>query len=329
MLAEKNTEAAKALATPTLQKLQEPVDEPIPESISTVPASIIENAKALDTEIIKKNSSGFEDLPEGFSTPDINDHDLAKIMEAEDFGVHQGKHSGGDILVKKKLDPSEIPTKLVKTLKTSRKKKIEAEESHSSASPSKITKCPKLESSPVPMGPSVQKVSNVGGEVAKEVLASAARFGPAIPPQFYPPIHDPSVYPMYRNNTALHEQLAQAGPMHSFKPGGIAPNKGPPNLHLMHNSPNLMPRISSVPPASLMSMQQPPFEVKRPSESQKLSEPSTLDAALKKRGRRKKITPLRDDLPKNDPAQSIMQMKPEFASSVPNEQPRAAGKFKI
>lgn len=84
------------------------------DSLSTIPHSIIQSAKALDvdlkkTAILTKNTSdndsnGFDDdLPEDFDPEDMDEDAIAKMMEEEEFAQHQLKLAGETILRNRKL----------------------------------------------------------------------------------------------------------------------------------------------------------------------------------------------------------------------------------
>jgi hypothetical protein len=67
------------------------------DSLSTVPWQVIESAKELDPEFLKlsKNNSiselsgAFDNLPE-----DMDEEELAKMLEEEDFAGREGDHQG-------------------------------------------------------------------------------------------------------------------------------------------------------------------------------------------------------------------------------------------
>lgn len=103
MLAEKNTEAAAALAAPKLtgstpEKARRPAG-PV-DSLSTIPRQIIQNAKALDPDYKKggresDDTDGFDDdLPDDFDAEGMDEDEIAKMMEEEDFAQQQLKAVG-------------------------------------------------------------------------------------------------------------------------------------------------------------------------------------------------------------------------------------------
>ncbi|XP_058820797.1 remodeling and spacing factor 1 isoform X2 [Topomyia yanbarensis] len=116
MLAEKNTAAAKALATPTIIPLTDANVQGKQTALSTVPSQVIENAKILDVDFIKSSkntdSQDFDvALAVSFTeSDDVNEDELAKIMEDEDFAQHQLKLEDEGIL-KNKIVPDDSSKK--------------------------------------------------------------------------------------------------------------------------------------------------------------------------------------------------------------------------
>lgn len=132
MLAEKNTAAAKELATPKIKPLSGTNDKNQPAALSTVPPQIIESAKILDIDFLKSSRNidsdeMDEELTVNFPDPDdVNEDELAKIMEDEDFAQHQLKLDDEDIPRNKCI--TDIPKKKsinldnIKPLETAEKK---------------------------------------------------------------------------------------------------------------------------------------------------------------------------------------------------------------
>ncbi|XP_062544990.1 remodeling and spacing factor 1 isoform X1 [Armigeres subalbatus] len=113
MLAEKNTAAAKELATPMIEPLHVN-DKNRQSALSTIPPQVIESAKVLDIDFLRSSkhldSDEFdEELAANLPDPDVNEEELAKIMEEEDFGQHQLKLD--DAENEKELSPTESPSK--------------------------------------------------------------------------------------------------------------------------------------------------------------------------------------------------------------------------
>lgn len=118
MLAEKNTEAARQLAVPTIEPIKfalERPESPIPPpltsdelaSLSTIPKNVIEGAKALDMDYNKIKPIHFgvhTKSSEHPSAHDMSEEDLARMMEEEDFAQHQLKMVGETINRNKLLE---------------------------------------------------------------------------------------------------------------------------------------------------------------------------------------------------------------------------------
>lgn len=110
MLAEKGDSEKNRNATPTN------------DSLSTIPHSIIQSAKALDVDLKKSailnktasdndsNSFG-DDLPEDFDPEDMDEDAIAKMMEEEEFAQHQLKLAGETIRNRKLKDALMDPMK--------------------------------------------------------------------------------------------------------------------------------------------------------------------------------------------------------------------------
>lgn len=100
MLAEKNSDATKPSAGGEKSKKPAPKD-----SLSTIPLQIIQTAKALDVDLKKSavlsksttiasdnDSNGFDDdLPEDFDPEAMDEDEIAKMMEEEEFAQQQLK----------------------------------------------------------------------------------------------------------------------------------------------------------------------------------------------------------------------------------------------
>lgn len=104
MLAEKGSDE-KSLQIPPPQS----------DSLSTIPSSIIQSAKALDVDLKKSailhrnasdnDSNGFDDdLPEDFDPEDMDEDAIAKMMEEEEFAQQQLKLAGDAIRNRKLKD---------------------------------------------------------------------------------------------------------------------------------------------------------------------------------------------------------------------------------
>lgn len=106
MLAEKSLKNA---TTPCLTEIND--NKSISDSLSTVPLSVIRQAKVLDIDYLQKrgdsndgvNSDDFDDgLPDDFNPDDMDEEAIAKMMEEEDFATHQLKLAG-EVIKQRKL----------------------------------------------------------------------------------------------------------------------------------------------------------------------------------------------------------------------------------
>uniref|UniRef100_A0A336L1J9 CSON014502 protein n=1 Tax=Culicoides sonorensis TaxID=179676 RepID=A0A336L1J9_CULSO len=276
MLAEKNAEGAKALAIPNIEA---PAD-----NISIIPASVIETAKVLDADYhkIKPGQSVFDDLPDDFNPDEMDDEELAKMMEEEDFAQHQLKLAGesknkklkeGESPSKKPLimpDPSVLPTNLVKLPKQVEKKlKKKKEEEDIESEQSVLVQAPianipteaeikareiqssqHLLSKPFNIGPPNVTIANQNQLSGKASSILQQHHGP--PPHLYqgPPRYPPGA------NLPPHV-YAQMRP-------GIQPHPGMPSFtghppqHLSNMYPQNMRMPSNLNPALRSLMNMPP-----------------------------------------------------------------------
>lgn len=289
MLAEKNTAAAKELATPKINSIGESIETCKTAPLSVVPMQIIESAKALDMEFLKSaksiDSDEFDDeLAVNFSDPgDVNEDDLAKIMEEEDFAQHQPKNdeeasvrkSTSDISPKKKvrdfdtIDPSAI-TKMDKKSASSvtidKKIKVDCP---SQAPVTEIENCNK---------PFLQ---NYVPNKPNEINSYLHQNYPCVPP--LPPVVSTSI---------LQQMKQQAIPLQAYKLQTIPLQTPSPALTESQYLPTTVPLSSSIP---LMSNKI--SDSANPNISKEINDT--------RRRRRKKITPLRGDLYKAMDNQSL------------------------
>lgn len=118
MLAEKSTNASKIAPVPRISPIGD-IDKASAGSLSTVPLSVIRQAKVLDVDFLQKKSDPsneedvlsdeFDDgLPEDFYPDDMDEEAIAKMMEEEDFATHQLKLAGDIIRQKKPLNSGNI-----------------------------------------------------------------------------------------------------------------------------------------------------------------------------------------------------------------------------
>lgn len=314
MLAAKNTEGAKQLAAPKITHGRPPSPPPLisgeSSSLSTVPKQFIESAKALDLDYrIKPQSSmvGVNKMDQ-MNPNDMNEEELARMMEEEDFAQHQLKLAGEAIARKKLLDlETKVEENFAGFKDSNRKDKPE---------PRKRSKKPKLE---------VKSV--VPGSTTTSVIATLISATTAIPPIMGSPSKSsilsphPSQHPPLQLLTTQTENLSRPNPppLHSHPHGHGGPP--PSTVSSAHHGPTTMPSqifganplFAGIVPRhpSVISSHYPPTpeqllplsyhqspSVHHPPQGHQLQQqisPESPDS--KKRGRRKKFTPLRTDLP--------------------------------
>lgn len=310
MLAAKNTEGAKQLAAPKITHGCPPSPPPLisgeSSSLSTVPKQFIESAKALDLDYrIKPQSSMIGASKIDMNPNDMNEEELARMMEEEDFAQHQLKLAGEAIARKKLLDlETKVEENFAGFKDSNRKDKPE---------PKKRSKKQKVEVKPIP------------GSVPTSVIASLITATTAIPPIMESPSNSlmltphPSQHPPLQLLTTQTENLSRPNlpPLHShlLVHGGTSPSTvssahhGPTPMPSQIFSANqlfagIVPRHPSVisshyppTPEQLLPLSyHQPSNVHHPSQAHQLQQISP-ESDSKKRGRRKKFTPLRTDLP--------------------------------
>ena len=370
MLAAKNTEAAKQLAAPNIEPIQIMLNKPPPppvlpggpisDSLSTIPKQVIESARALDTDYLRKApiSAGME-LPDDFNPEDMNEEELAKMMEEEDFAQHQLKLAGEAIARTKKIKEQEGKKDGAEKPKRGRKSKADKALEAISAQPPSVAPTTVVAQSAIipismPQHPADVQMSRPSAIASLQTFTNH-------------PQHPPS-------KLIQQLQTTLSAPPTSMMPLGAIPNQPPPQLlqHHHHMRPSMPPQGPNMMPVGPgmygpgmyprpSHMGQPPMERRGPSifhDAQQ--QPSMLPTTLmnvhpsqmhhqqpipqivpqqespesKKRGRRKKFTPLRTDLPNdpNDPQQSPSKSaefgSPNSTSSTPERSdPKVSGNF--
>ena len=293
MLAAKDTEAAKKLAAPTIEPIHIAMERPHtpsplpfsnePASLSTIPKNVIESAKALDTDynrikpILGGQSRG------NLQSNDMNEEELARMMEEEDFAQHQLKLAGEAIARKKLLDLEAKGEEFAAFTKASREKEWQ----------------------PAPVTVEAKKRSrkSKSSEKSSEEFPSFSK-GPPHMPQMMPSILGaPPMPPLVSSNMPqmMHKQMPMqpqpsiiANLMQQQPPQPFVPM--PPSLQSERPSvlSSYMARTDLLPPH--MKMHQPiPPDVFRDLKSQVLPPQLYDESDDKKKGRRKKFTPARTD----------------------------------
>lgn len=324
MLAAKDTEAAKKLAAPTIEPIHFALEKPHspppipfsnePASLSTIPKNVIESAKALDTDYNRIKPIAMGSQAKGndgsLQSNDMNEEELARMMEEEDFAQHQLKLAGEAIARSKKLLELEAKegefaayTKVnkekewvppVESKKRSRKSKSseKTNESFPGFSKSNLPPQAPLNQSTPPMPPLVSSnVLQMPKSLQQQMpshpsmLANLIQQQSGFPPSLTSMANErPSVLSSFLTRPEMHPQLLK---MHQPIPPEAFNQK---IQHIPTEAYNL--KTQQVLPESFISKnQQLPSETFDPKHQQQFEE-----SEEKKKGRRKKFTPLRTDL---------------------------------
>lgn len=304
MLAAKNTEGARQLAVPTIEPLglnlenpKSPSPPPIAggSSLSTIPKNVIESAKALDMDYNRIKPIVLTTAPKSsinitaLQQQDMSEEELAKMMEEEDFAQHQLKLAGEAIARNRALDlevkdgafsttfsksSKEKPAPLTETKKRTRKPKAEKNLPMEIVPPPVLP--PNQPNQHMPIQTHAQ-IINPGISSAPPPLISNAPSNPFInQPMRFPPAHQ--MLPHNLQNRPPIMSPFTSDPRHEMTPHLLQQQ-----LRFPHQPPpeRFMHKVSHMPP-QMQQLHQPPIE-----EEEK----------VKKVGRRKKFTPLRQDLP--------------------------------
>lgn len=346
MLAEKNPDGPKPSVSAEKSKKNAPKD-----SLSTIPLQIIQTAKALDVDLKKtaaasktatatsdNDSNGFDDdLPEDFDPEDMDEDEIAKMMEEEEFAQQQLKLAGEAIRNKRLKDTNdESPKKDVSPMKIeTTSPSVIMPHLAALVSPTNFTGSLTIPDIP----PSMYTVAATATTSNTKITTTPKKRGrkfkddnPLLPPTDMIPKSvkslDLSKEPMIPVSAIQH-----TASLANQKPPSMQMHLGPSTMHsppIQQHTPSVISHSSSViqhqrslPPStsSLLGIarnQEPiipstvlevqntrlldPSELGRPPQlppsSSAMHNPaaSLLDSPVKKRGRRKKITPMRDQL---------------------------------
>lgn len=352
MLAEKNVDVTKPSAGAEKSKKNAPKD-----SLSTIPLQIIQTAKALDVDLKKtaitsktsaataasdNDSNGFDDdLPEDFDPEDMDEDEIAKMMEEEEFAQQQLKLAGEAIRSKRLKDTNDdSPKKDISPMKIETSSSVIMPHLAALVSPTNFSGSLTIPDIPPSMytvaqaAPTAPTTSNnkiitttpkKRGRKFKDdnLLLAPVDMVPKAVKSLNPP-KEPLI-PV----SAIHHTASLA----HQKPSALQMHLGPSTMHsppIQQHPPSVISHSSSViqhqrplPPSSssllgIARNQEPiipsavlevqntrlldPSELGRPPQlppsATAMHDPaaSLLDSPVKKRGRRKKITPLRDAL---------------------------------
>lgn len=285
MLAAKDTEAAQKLAAPTIEPIHIAMEKPKtpspipfsnePASLSTIPKNVIESAKALDTDYNRIKPIVGSQIRGNLQSNDMNEEELARMMEEEDFAQHQLKLAGEAIARKKLLD-------------------LEAKEGEFAAF-TKATRDKERQSVPTPAVESKKRSrKSKSSEKASEEFPGFSK-APGMPTNINPPPMPPLI-----TSNIQHIQKLSMPPQQSI----MSLIQQQQQLHPQPYVPTL-PNLSSERPSILSAfMQRPDMHPQHMKMHQPLDQPFKNqplpqeydDSDEKRKGRRKKFTPLRTDL---------------------------------
>lgn len=319
MLAEKNAEGAKLAATPRLTPIKTDNDKdkrspikPGGDSLSTVPLSVIRQAKVLDIDYLQRRGENLDDLSndvgevdDDFDDADLPD-DLPEDMDEDAIARMVEEEEEFGAAAARELPPPDDVLRAASIVKP---------------------KAKEVEKSTLP----VSTTSFATNVTAAAITLPATSSGLQEPVRKRLPM--PTMHPpLLRHQFLMHDSMTNAHHHLMQKHGG------PPPSHLLHNAlsapltqpidRNYTPTLPSTSHQSLLNRMTHSIPLQstvshglsttRPSLSN-ISKPSTLPEAAtqekpsntqtttenKPRGRRKKITPLRDTLQKQQTAAAV------------------------
>lgn len=308
MLAAKDTEAAKKLAAPTIEPIQIAMERPRtpsplpfsnePASLSTIPKNVIESAKALDTDYhrIKPISFGGQSKGSDMQSNDMNEEELAKMMEEEDFAQHQLKLAGEAIARKKLLELEAKEEEFTAFTKASREREMSWAPPVESKKRSRKSKSSEKSSEEFPSFSRAHPIP----QVAPTNLSA-----PPMPPLVNSSVLQLSKPPMPHQSSLIANLMQQQQPFAHAPPNLIS--ERPSVLSSFMTRPDMLPQHLKIhqplPPEVFTTKNQPQaFD----------------DSDEKKKGRRKKFTPLRTDLPEGNISKLAKLDPPSVIQSAMN-----------
>jgi remodeling and spacing factor 1 len=351
MLAAKDTEAAKKLAAPTIEPINVRLERPEsptmipysdePSSLSTIPMNVIESAKALDTDynrVMKPIFSGSKISQP--SQKEMNEEELAKMMEDEDFAQHQLKLAGDAIAKKKLLDFEAKEDAFAGFGKLNKEKELTTPEKQKRAKKPKVDKA-------------LEEINKTQTQSPLQMLQQQT---PPVPPLMNPQIHHkPPLtippHPMQQQSPIMANfmQHQQQPP-----PQQIIQQQQPPyvpsSANMMPDRPsvlsNYMNRPLNLPPQQHMKVLQspspphhqqmkplqspPPLQMHPKSFSPKTQQMSMQQEEDMKKARRKKSSQLEGNTPKHakiDTPPSVIHPPMSSAGMVERLDEKGKGKL--
>lgn len=296
MLAAKDTEAAKKLAAPTITPIHFAIEKPRtpsplafsnePASLSTIPKNVIESAKALDTDYnrIKPILGGQTRGSDGNLQP-MNEEELAKMMEEEDFAQHQLKLAGEAIARKKLLELEAKEEEFAVYSKVNREKEWPPQAPPPTESKKRSRKSKSSEKSSEEFPGNSKVFPSVPPLLSSNILQLPK------PPQLQGQPPHPQLPKQMQPQQTLLANLMQQHPMQQQPMPYLS---GPPSLN--NDRPSVLSSfLSRTDLHSQLKIHQPIPPEAFTSKIQPMQAQAYEDEE-KKKGRRKKFTPLRTDL---------------------------------
>lgn len=316
MLAAKDTEAAKKLAAPTIEPIHIAMEKPKspslpfsnePASLSTIPKNVIESAKALDTDYNRIKPIAFGSIhgrgsDGNIQTNDMSEEDLAKMMEEEDFAQHQLKLAGEAIARSKKLLELEAKEEeFAAFTKANREKEWQPVESKKRSRKSKSSEKSSEEfpnfSKALPPMPQAIPTNFTALPMPPLINSNMTQLPPKPHMQ-----HPPSIIANLMQQQ--HSFLPTTTSLSNDRPSVLSSFMTRPDMH------HQQLKIHQPIPPEVFNSKILPF-----TPSQQFEEEE------KKKGRRKKFTPLRTDLPEGNISKLAKLDPPSVIQSVLSSPP--------
>ena len=322
MLAAKDTEAAKKLALPTIEPIHIPMEKPKspvlpfsnePASLSTIPKNVIESAKALDTDynrILKPSAMGSQSkvIEPNLQSSEMNEEELARMMEEEDFAQHQLKLAGEAIARKKLLDLEAKEGEFAAFAKAAKEKEFQASESKKRSRKPKAEKLVEDFTS-FPKAQQTLQSQLLASSVPPPLINSNPLLMPLRPQMQQQPV------PSLIANIMQHHQsplVPSSINMMNDRPSVLSNFMARPDMHPHHL------KIHQPIPPDVFNSKILPLQPQQQFE----------ETEEKKKGRRKKFTPLRTDLPEGNISKLAKLDNPSVIQSAPYPADRVDDKNK-
>lgn len=309
MLAEKNAEGAKLVATPRLTPIKSECDrekkspsKSVGDTLSTVPMSVIRQAKVLDIDYLQRRGEPLDDslndVDDEFDDADLPD-DLPEDMDEDAIARMVEDEEEFAAVATRDLPPSD---EIIQPTPASVKAKSKPVENVHTTD-----KTPEL--STVTLQPTIAVASSGLQEPVRKRFPMPTMHPPLLRHQHHDSVHGAPIVVQRHTSPHLSHLLQNAlsSPANqSFSSSYPMPPNNQSLITRMTNSTQVPSSPSAVNAPSRMST---PLIVKSTQQinmqSQSKATAPTAESEVKPRGRRKKITPLRDTLQKQQTAAAV------------------------